>query len=135
MNDQLILIDSSIWIEYLAERGAPIGNTVAGLLKEHRVATNDVIRMEILTGARDEKQYNDLSDRWEGLHYLPMTAPVWRRAERLRYDLRKKGHLIPVADALIASSAIAHNCALLHSDRHFNQIAKASPLKIFKPKL
>lgn len=130
MSERLVLVDSSVWVNHLIGRKGKAENTAANLLREHRVATNDVIRMEILTGAIDEAQYGDLSDQWEGLHHLPMTASVWRRAERLRFDLRRRGHLVPLPDALIASSAIAYDCELLHADRHFDQIAKIAPLKI-----
>ena len=87
--------------------------------------------MEILTGARDETQYRELSDQWEGLNDLPMTVAVWRKAERLRFDLRRRGHLIPLPDVLIASSAVQYGCELLHADKHFNQIAESISLKIF----
>lgn len=128
---RLVLADSSAWISHLVGRKSAVTDALGPLLEDHRIATNDVIRMEVLTGARDEAQYGELSDQWEGLHPLPITAAVWRRAERLRFDLRRKGRLIPLSDVLIASSAIVYHCELLHADRHFDQIAAMAPLKLF----
>ena len=129
MSKRLVLVDSSVWVNYFIGRQKNISESIGAYLGEHRIATNDVIRMEILTGAKDEAQYSDLSDQWEALHNLPVTTSVWRRAERLRFELRRKGHLVPLADAVIASSAISYDCNLLHADRHFDFIAAITPLK------
>jgi len=86
--------------------------------------------MEVLTGALHEAQYAQLADTFQGLHLLPLTDAVWRRAERLRFELRQKGSLIPVPDVLIACCALLYDCELLHTDRHFDAIAKLTPLRV-----
>jgi predicted nucleic acid-binding protein len=120
-NARLVLVDSSVWIGYLTVRSSTGTKVVT-----------DLLATQILTGAKSESQYSDLSDQWEGLRSLPMVSGVWRRAERLRFDLRRKGWLVPLPDVLIASSAIAYDCELLHADRHYEQIARITPLKIFR---
>ncbi len=41
---------------------------------------------------------------------------------RIRYQLRAKGHPIPVNDTWIAAIALQHNLTLLTRDEHFNQV-------------
>ena len=130
MSEQLVLIDSSVWVPYLVGRGHVAVHKIKDLLLDDRVAINAVIRLELLTGAREETQYAELESTFEGLHFLELTTAVWRRAERLRFQLKRKGHVIPLPDAVIAGCALIYDCELLHADHHFDVIAHASELKI-----
>lgn len=130
MSDRLVLIDSSAWIAYFWRRPASPAGSIERILASHRGATNALIRVELLTGARDEEQYARLEDALAGLHMLELSDAVWRRAERMRYEFRKAGHLLPLPDVVIACSAILHGCELMHKDRHFDRIAQSVPLKI-----
>ena len=130
MSDRLVLADSSAWVSHFTGQGHRASAAISELLRAHRVAVNEVIRVELLTGAKDEAQYAELDDALRGLHLLPITGAVWGRAERLRFELRRKGHVVPVADALIASCALLYDCELLHADRHFDLIARLTPLRI-----
>ena len=131
MSSRSVLVDSSAWIRYLIGHKNGVWDSISGLLQDHRAATNEVIRLEVLTGARDETQYAELADQFEGIHFLPVSGAVWKRAERLRFDLRRKGSLIPLTDVVIASCAIVYDCELLHIDRHFDLIARHTSLEIF----
>jgi predicted nucleic acid-binding protein len=102
------------------------------LLAEHRAAINAVIRVEVLTGSRDETQYAALDEQLRGIHVLPLTESVWRLTGRLRFQLKRSGHTMTVADVVIASCAMIHNAELLHRDEHFNIIARHNPLKLYK---
>ena len=133
MSERLVLVDSSAWIRYLSDRGSAYAHSIGKLLADHRVAINPVIRVEVLTGAKDESQYAQLEDAFGGLHALDLTDSIWRRAERLRFELRRAGHWVPVPDTIIACCSIVYNCELLHADRHFDRIAKSVALKICQP--
>lgn len=132
MSRRLVLADSSVWISHLTGQEKGASAALGELLHAHRVAVNEVIRLELLTGAKDEAQYAQLDDAMRGLHGLPLTGAVWGRAERLRFELRRKGHLVPVPDALVASCALLYDCELLHADRHFDRIARFAPLRIHR---
>ena len=106
--------------------------TIGELLSAHRVAVNEVVRVEVLTGAKDEAQYAELADALRGLHALPISGAMWGRAERLRFELRRKGHAVPVPDVLVAACALLYDCELLHADRHFDAIARLAPLRIHR---
>lgn len=126
-----VLIDTSVWIEHFHGHHAAVRRRLYGLLRGRQAAINPIIRMEILTGAKDDDQYEELDDTLTGLIMLPITERIYRQAERLRYDMRRQGSLIPVPDMLIAASAISHRCRLLHLDDDFDRIARHAPrLKI-----
>lgn len=129
MSRRLVLVDSSSWIGYLHGPEEAEGR-IDELLFEHRVAINAVIRLEVLTGAKDERQYRELEGAFGGLHFLELTPEVWREVERMRFRLKQRGRVIPVTDVLVASSALIYDCELLHQDRHFDQIARVESLRI-----
>jgi predicted nucleic acid-binding protein len=132
MSERLILIDSSAWIGFLSAESKSRFDAIEKLLLAHRIAINPVIRLELLTGAKDDSQYRELRDSFNGLHMLELIEPVWELADELRYRMRKKGALIPVPDLLIACTALAYGCELMHQDRHFDAIARSTPLKILR---
>ena len=132
MSSRLVLADSSAWVSHFTGQGNTASAAIGELLRAHRVAVNEVIRVELLTGAKDEAQYAELDDALRGLHLLPISGAVWGRAERLRFELRRKGHVVPVPDTLIASCALLYDCELLHADRHFDTIARLTPLRIHR---
>ena len=129
-----MLIDSSAWIASLSGQPLTIKQEISGLLiPSQRAAINEIIRLEILTGARDEAHFADLKEQLLSIHLLPVTEEVWHLAERTRFALRRKGFSISVPDAIIASCAMVYGCELFHWDQHFDLIAKHAPLKLYKP--
>ncbi|MBI2174903.1 MAG: hypothetical protein HYU33_06885 [Candidatus Omnitrophica bacterium] len=62
MSSRLVLVDSSAWVSHLTGQGNAASAAIGELLRAHRVAVNEVIRLELLTGAKDEAQYAELDD-------------------------------------------------------------------------
>ena len=65
----MILIDTSAWVEFLRDTGSVVCDRVEALL-ESDIATCDVVRMEVLAGARDERHLRSLQ-RLLGLSCFP----------------------------------------------------------------
>lgn len=127
---ELVLIDTSVWIGALRVGGpAAARQDVEQLLATSRAATTPIIVLELLSGARSAREFRELKEDLEALEQLKLTRPVWERAYRLGYDLRRAGLTLPTIDVLIAAVASEHGCLLLHADRHFEQIARHSPLQ------
>lgn len=133
MSSRLVLVDSSAWITHFTGRDPTVSQHLQELLLANRAAINAIIRLELLTGAKDDAQYAELDDALRGLPWMELSASVWTEAERLRFRLRRAGHLIPVPDVVIGACAIIHQCALLHGDRHFDVMARRSPLRVYTP--
>jgi predicted nucleic acid-binding protein len=94
-----------------------------------RVATTPVVIMELLRGAKTQKEYDGLSKDLAALRSFDLTAKVWERAGKLAYTLRHKGVNAPLADTLIAAVAQECNALLLHDDRHYEMMASVVQLK------
>ena len=127
---ELVLIDTSVWIAALRPGGSAVARQqVEQLLATSRAATTPVVVLELLSGTRSAREFRELKEDLDSLPHLEMTRPVWQRAYRLGYDLRRAGLTLPTIDVLIAALAVEHGCLLLHADRHFEQIAQRSSLR------
>ena len=63
--DGLVLIDTSAWIHALRPGGNPeVREQVRGLLTEGRVATCEMIILELVGGTRTEGEYQELYAAW-----------------------------------------------------------------------
>ncbi|KAF0219536.1 MAG: hypothetical protein FD174_1996 [Geobacteraceae bacterium] len=129
MKSDIFLADTTVWVHYLRGDDPAVRDRIVPLIMADRVMTADIIIMEILRGARSEKSYETLHNDFAALPRLEMDAKVWERAWKTGYSLRQKGINVPLADTLIAAIALEHSCVLLHNDRHFNMMAKATGLK------
>lgn len=133
-HNRLVLVDSSVCIAHLQGHHPGVSGALEKLLQENRAAVNPIIRIEVLTGSRDQIQYDELDVWLQSTVVLSVTAGVYQIAERLRYEMKKKGNLIPLPDVLIAATAIEYAIPLMHLDRHFDAIARHDRrLKIVKP--
>jgi hypothetical protein len=85
--------------------------------------------MEILRGAKSDREYQMLREDLLALPQVSIDQKVWEAAWKNSYKLRKSGINAPMADVLISSIAIYYKLTLMHSDKHFNLIAKHTELK------
>lgn len=131
MNRKRVLVDTSAWIAALRPSGPKEAKEkIEILLGEDCVAISGIIKLELLSGARTEKEYRELLEDLESLHYIPTDEEVWRCSYRLSRDIKKEGLSIPATDLLIASVAITAGCEIMHLDKHFTLLARHSPLQI-----
>jgi len=126
----MILVDTSVWIEIFRDK---IGN-IKSAFQERIAAENYAIsrfnQLELLQGARNEKEWELLDDYLSTQFYLEASESTWREAARIYFGLRRKGVTInsPV-DCCIAQIAMEHGAFLLHRDKDFERISSDCPLE------
>jgi predicted nucleic acid-binding protein len=131
MSNDLVLIDTSVWIPFL--RKSPprsVKNEVDLLLVEDRVAIFPMIRLELLGGTKSTKEFERLGSRLDALHQIPVDEANWNMAAELAFKLRQRGKAIPYTDILVGSAAILADLLLLHADRHFDLMAEDTDLRV-----
>ncbi len=127
----MILIDTSVWLFALRRNYHPlIKERVQKLLATDKVAMNGMIQLELLGGAKSEKEYDRLLQRLDSLYHIEADRLLWNRASKLSFELKQKGITVPYADIFIAASALKENALLVHADSHFDLIAEHSDLKV-----
>lgn len=130
----MILVDTSIWIDFFAGRDLPhVATLEQFILDNEDLALCGIILTEILQGIADDTTHRRVRRYLTPLIMLPMPETVFVRAADIYRKLRKTGITIRKSnDCIIAATALEHHCQLLHKDRDFSPIAKHFPLKVVK---
>jgi len=126
----MVIIDTSVWLFALKKDFNPeIKKFVEKLLLNEDVAINGIIKLELLGGARSQKEYTRLKSRLDSLHFIDSDKKLWDESCRLAFSLKRKGISVPYTDIVIAASSILADTLLIHADRHFDLIKKYTKLK------
>ncbi len=122
----MILVDSSVWIDYF--RGATNVQTeiLDALLGEQPLAIGDLILTEVLRGFDDERDFNTARKMLTALTVVELggeeiaiqAAKNVRALRRLGVTLRK------TIDTVTATRCIESGYDLLHNDRDFDPFAR-----------
>lgn len=130
----MILVDTSVWIDFFAGRDTPHVATLERLiLDEEDLALCGIILTEILQGIGDDASYRQVKRFLDPLIMLPMPETVYVRAADIYRKLRKTGITIrKTNNCIIAATALEHHCRLLHNDKDFLPIAAHFSLKTIR---
>jgi predicted nucleic acid-binding protein len=128
----VVLIDTSIWIDFFQHPVSPQADRLEDLIREHNQAVLcGIILQEVLQGIRDSKSYVATQEGLTKLPYLDMSKEIHLAAASLYRSLRAKGITVPSADTSIAALAIFNRIPLYTKDDHFNVIAKYTRLELY----
>ena len=84
MNNNLVLIDTSVWILALSKNFLPeIKQRVDTLLKENRVAICSMVKLKLLGGIRTKKEFERLKSRLDSLYEIKINDNVWHKAAEM----------------------------------------------------
>ena len=117
----MILVDSSVWIDFFNGVDTPESNKLDETLGYEEVAIGDLILTEVLQGFRSDKDYRIAREVLASLeiHNLLGADMAMKSASNFR-KLRKKGITVrKTADVVIATYCIEHKMPLLFSDKDF----------------
>lgn len=118
----MIMVDSSVWIDYFSGIETPQAQRLDVALGSHPIVIGDLILTEVLQGFRRDRDYGIAKSLFEDLLVLPLLGRemALRSAENFR-ALRKHGITVrKTADVIIATFCIARELPLLYSDRDFD---------------
>jgi predicted nucleic acid-binding protein len=119
----MFLIDSSAWIEYLRPKGSQeVKERVREVLQREEGISCGIVTVEILRGAKNEKDFQSLYDSLSSLPQIPIDEGVIERASKWGFLLERKGKSVSTIDLLIAAAAYKR-AQILHADSDFERIA------------
>lgn len=131
----MILVDSSIWIDFLSRKKGKFGAELERLMTDDEdLAVADLIVMEVLQGIREDEVC-------ESVRKLLLDFPVYvtggvdacLKSSEVYRVCRKKGLTIRKSiDCLLAVLAMDKDLEVFHKDRDFDLISKVTPLRIHK---
>ena len=130
----MIVVDSSVWIDYFNARPTAETDLLESLLVTRRLLVGDLIIVEVLQGFRAERDFGRAQAAFEDLEYASMVGRDIALASARNYRiLRARGVTIrSTIDVLIATFCIEEGHALLHSDRDFDPFERHLGLRVVK---
>lgn len=117
----MILVDSSVWIDYFCGNPSPAADQLDSLLGREPLGIGDLMLAEVLQGFRNDAEFQTARDfllRLDVVNLLDtgialQSAEHYRRLRRLGLTVRK------TTDCIIATWCIQHSVDLLQSDKDF----------------
>jgi predicted nucleic acid-binding protein len=128
----MILVDSSVWIDYFRAADTPQVALLDAYLGSVPLAVGDLIAAEVLQGVREERQYRLVKRTLDAFEHVDLVgyALAVRASEHYRW-LRDRGITVrKTIDTLIATYCMENDMTLLHADRDFDPFVQHLGLKI-----
>lgn len=131
----LIIVDASVWIDYLGGTSNVQTNWLEAELDRKRLCLTDLTLCEILQGVRDEKHLSSVRGSLSDFALLETCGEHLAAASASNYRyLRSKAHTVrKTIDCLIATFCIENRHSLLHRDRDFDPFERYLGLKVIHP--
>lgn len=125
-------MDTSAWLDYFRGKG-PAEVLVDQLLRGGNICTHGLIKTEVLSGARNEKEFQRLADGLNARPLLNNPSNLWEQVGRARYQMARKGHQCAIADLIIAVNAHSYGKYLFSFDSDFRRIHSVIPIRFYRP--
>ncbi len=125
-------MDTSVWSEALrrAKRKAEsiVVQEFRNLILEHRVDIIGPIRQEILSGLREDAQFQRLEEHLSAFPDLSLTEDDYIMAAKFFNTCRAKGVQGSNTDFLICAVAVRRQLAIYTTDKDFGLFAERLPI-------
>jgi predicted nucleic acid-binding protein len=128
----VILVDSSVWVDYFRSADTPQVALLDSMLGRSRLAVGDLIAAEVLQGVRDEREYKWVKKTLHAFTHIDLCDyDLALKASENYRTLRAKGITVrKTIDTLIATRCIEDGLTLLHADRDFAPFAEHLGLSV-----
>ena len=131
----MVMVDTTVWIDYLAARTNPETLWVKQQVSPQSVGLTDLILCEVLQGVRDDLRFNQIRLQLAAFPIISSggVALAVAAAENCR-SLRARGITVrKTIDCLIATFCIREGHELLHRDRDFDPFEQHLGLWVIHP--
>ncbi len=129
----MIVVDTSVWINYFNGKSTWQTEFLDKLLKEVPIIIGDLILTEVLQGFRSDKNYEIAKNNLSILPFKQMVGykVALQSAQNYRILRKKRISVRKTIDVLIGTFCIMENYTLLHDDKDFEPMKKYLSLKTF----
>jgi hypothetical protein len=132
-----ILVDTSVWSLALRRKTPPDNlfvDELNELIKERRVQMIGPIRQEILSGIREEAQFQTLKKQLSAFSDLEMVTEDYERAAEIFNTNRRQGIQGSNTDFLICALSERYDMPILTTDEDFKLFQKHIPIRLHEPR-
>ena len=122
----MIVVDSSVWIDFLNGRNAPHVRRLRAVLGTEEVIVGDLMLCEVLQGLGSERAAQEIEALLRRFEIVPMAGDAIAVAAARNFrSLRSRGITVrKTIDLLIGTWCIENRRPLLHNDSDFHPMAR-----------
>lgn len=122
----MIVVDSSVWIDFLNGRNAPHVRRLRALLGTEEIVVVDLMLCEVLQGLDSERAAREVEALLRRFEIVSMAGDAIATAAARNFrSLRRRGITVrKTIDLLIGTWCIENRRALLHNDGDFRPMAR-----------
>lgn len=129
-----VLVDTPVWSAALRRaevQAAKYREEMTKLVVQGVVEIIGPIRQELLSGIREQPQFERVRDRLRKFVDLPISIEDYEEAASYYNRCRAKGIQGSSTDYLICAVAARHDLAVFTDDRDFNSYQKVLPVRLY----
>jgi predicted nucleic acid-binding protein len=122
----VIVVDSSVWIDFLNGRNAPHVQRLRTDLGTDEILVGDLMLCEVLQGLDGERAAQEVEALLRRFEVVPMVGDAIAVAAARNFrSLRRRGITVrKTIDLLIGTWCIENRTPLLHNDNDFHPMAR-----------
>lgn len=129
----MIIVDTSAWVEFLRATGSAADRALTAAIRDGEdLGAVDVVRLELLAGARDDSAVAHLTRLLARCTAAPASSPADHEHAALLYRAaRRDGETVrSLLDCLVAAAALRLDAPVLARDRDYEVLAWVSALRL-----
>jgi predicted nucleic acid-binding protein len=128
----LILVDSSVWIDFFSSRPGAAGGELRRMIQQSEpFAITGVVVAEVLQGlVRDAAIIERFLSQWNMLE--PAGFETYGSAAAMVRKARATGVSLTTTDSLIAAIALEHGASVFTLDKDFSTISRITGLELYR---
>ena len=122
----MIVVDSSVWIDFLNGRNAPHVRRLRAILGTDEIIVGDLMLCEVLQGLGSERAAREIEALLRRFEIVPMVGDAIAVAAARNFrSLRGRGITVrKTIDLMIGTWCIENRRPLLHNDSDFHPMAR-----------
>jgi predicted nucleic acid-binding protein len=124
----MVLVDTPVWSLALRRRTVDLSpsdrrliETLHELIEQHRVLLLGPTRQEVLSGIREERQFQRIRDYLRDFPNASLESADYEEAAHMSNKCRRAGIAGSPVDMLICAVSLRHNCEIFTTDQDFVQ--------------
>ena len=128
-----VLVDTPVWSLALRRKTPSPGavtSQLGSLIADGRIATIGPIRQELLSGIREQVQFDRLREHLRAFLDTEITVEDFEEAAAFYNRCRERGIQGSNTDFLICAVAVRNHFAIFTTDEDFGHFAKLLPIQL-----
>ncbi len=130
MNDEKILVDTSVWIDYFKGQNYHIVNLMDAIFAKSNIYVPKVVIAELIQGCKSEKEISVIEEFLDAFFIIDNSENTWIKAGKLSFSMKKQGKTVNIVDCFISIIAQENDCLIFTLDKHFKDIKNFIKIKL-----